>query len=452
MREHYSHAHNEDYGPSLISSSRMHLQAASFSSGHYNGLTQRPRLCSPVTASSAGTLQMTGSNNNFHSFLTHPNNSVQFARGNPPHLVASCASGGFSAGGPVTGVGNNQFDDGRGILLREDNRVAANHLHTIVSSIMGHPRVPATATITSSNLYVPMSTATQLSCRISPVISHPVLHQNQHLHQRQQGGRCAPMHIHHSEQVKVKIEPLDRDGVSDVSSSGANIVCDREQPESEQDRPHRYLEPQTTVTSHHRLSSESLVSHNNSCLTHRDDFAPSSEIYRVSQSSETALRQIGRRDLGDENYRCGRYGSGVNVGLRSNLPVKSEVSSVGVQCSFSVKSESSSTLTVPSREHVGDWRPVRYLVIERGVQCELLSSTSPQQLTSRSLSGDSDHQSVSGSDTRCSHCGITFDDDVLFSIHIGCHSHTDPFVCNVCGKKCYNKYGFYSHIMRGHNF
>ncbi|ESO98400.1 hypothetical protein LOTGIDRAFT_90174, partial [Lottia gigantea] len=50
---------------------------------------------------------------------------------------------------------------------------------------------------------------------------------------------------------------------------------------------------------------------------------------------------------------------------------------------------------------------------------------------------------------RCSHCGITFEDEVLFSIHIGCHSHTDPFVCNVCGKQCINKYGFYSHIMRG---
>ncbi|ELT94292.1 hypothetical protein CAPTEDRAFT_129555 [Capitella teleta] len=52
--------------------------------------------------------------------------------------------------------------------------------------------------------------------------------------------------------------------------------------------------------------------------------------------------------------------------------------------------------------------------------------------------------------TRCDHCGITFDDEVLFSIHMGCHSHQDPFICNVCGRSCENKYAFYTHIMRGH--
>jgi IKAROS family zinc finger protein len=53
--------------------------------------------------------------------------------------------------------------------------------------------------------------------------------------------------------------------------------------------------------------------------------------------------------------------------------------------------------------------------------------------------------------TRCDHCGITFDDEVIFSIHMGCHSHKDPFICNVCGRSCENKYAFYTHIMRGHH-
>lgn len=52
---------------------------------------------------------------------------------------------------------------------------------------------------------------------------------------------------------------------------------------------------------------------------------------------------------------------------------------------------------------------------------------------------------------RCSPCGITFDDDVIFSIHMGCHSHTDPFVCNICGRSCDNKYAFNTHILRGHH-
>lgn len=53
--------------------------------------------------------------------------------------------------------------------------------------------------------------------------------------------------------------------------------------------------------------------------------------------------------------------------------------------------------------------------------------------------------------TRCIPCGITFDDDVIFSIHMGCHSHTDPFVCNICGRPCDNKYAFNTHILRGHH-
>ena len=52
---------------------------------------------------------------------------------------------------------------------------------------------------------------------------------------------------------------------------------------------------------------------------------------------------------------------------------------------------------------------------------------------------------------KCPHCGISFDDSVLHSIHMGCHSHSDPFICNVCGEQCSNKYGFYTHIMRGHH-
>ena len=50
----------------------------------------------------------------------------------------------------------------------------------------------------------------------------------------------------------------------------------------------------------------------------------------------------------------------------------------------------------------------------------------------------------------CTNCGISFDDDVMFSIHMGMHNLTDPFVCNLCGHPCGNRYAFYTHIMRGH--
>jgi len=50
----------------------------------------------------------------------------------------------------------------------------------------------------------------------------------------------------------------------------------------------------------------------------------------------------------------------------------------------------------------------------------------------------------------CWYCGIVFDDDVLHAIHMGCHSVADRFVCNVCGLACGDRYGFNSHLVRGH--
>lgn len=50
----------------------------------------------------------------------------------------------------------------------------------------------------------------------------------------------------------------------------------------------------------------------------------------------------------------------------------------------------------------------------------------------------------------CWYCGIVFDDDVLHAIHMGCHSVADKFVCNVCGLECGDRYGFNSHLVRGH--
>lgn len=120
---------------------------------------------------------------------------------------------------------------------------------------------------------------------------------------------------------------------------------------------------------------------------------------------------------------------------------------VGTQCSrpfikieFPPHGESCSYLSRSSRTHS-----------DRGVQCEIISisvlSNRQRHMQSETVSSAGGSAHV---ETRCNFCGVTFDDEVLYSIHIGCHSHTDPFVCNVCGKQCYDKYGFYSHIMRGH--
>lgn len=109
-----------------------------------------------------------------------------------------------------------------------------------------------------------------------------------------------------------------------------------------------------------------------------------------------------------------------------NTTVKSETTTIGVQCGLH-KSEA-----IITSQAVG---------VDCGVQCELLQ---PRGTTAANQ--------CNVKENTCGHCGITFEDEVIYSIHIGCHSHTDPFVCNVCGKQCTNKYGFYSHIMRGHNY
>jgi hypothetical protein len=59
----------------------------------------------------------------------------------------------------------------------------------------------------------------------------------------------------------------------------------------------------------------------------------------------------------------------------------------------------------------------------------------------------------------CRPCGIWFSDEVLHSIHAGCHAvastdggggSSDLFSCNVCGRKCADRYAFNTHLVRGH--
>ncbi|XP_078449317.1 uncharacterized protein LOC144717660 [Lampetra planeri] len=49
----------------------------------------------------------------------------------------------------------------------------------------------------------------------------------------------------------------------------------------------------------------------------------------------------------------------------------------------------------------------------------------------------------------CPHCGIWFPDNVLFTIHMGCHGHDNPFWCNLCGRRCHDRYDFNCHFALG---
>ncbi len=116
---------------------------------------------------------------------------------------------------------------------------------------------------------------------------------------------------------------------------------------------------------------------------------------------------------------------------------------------------------IPSPDHTT-------LANEMSTQCSLLlpienlphssssSSLSPGHTPQGSPCSPSSQQGIVNTaalseHTLCPHCNIQFGDEVLHSIHMGCHNLTDAFVCNLCGKECMNKYGFYTHIMRGHS-
>lgn len=197
-----------------------------------------------------------------------------------------------------------------------------------------------------------------------------------------------------SRQVKVKIEPRDFDDAPDlhVSSSGPP----------------------------YRVPSD--VTHQINMQPYQQRF---SERFDNSQNESSTCMESIRTNSTDSSSSQQEVRSTVDNVV--NTTVKSELATKGVQCGL----QKSDTLV-----EITQLQPS----VDCGIQCELMHQ-------SRLASGDREVK-----ENTCSHCGITFDDEVLHSIHIGCHSHTDPFVCNVCGKQCSNKYGFYSHIMRGHHY
>lgn len=50
---------------------------------------------------------------------------------------------------------------------------------------------------------------------------------------------------------------------------------------------------------------------------------------------------------------------------------------------------------------------------------------------------------------KCQHCDIHFLDNILYTIHMGCHGYEHPFQCNICGHMCIDRYNFSCHFARG---
>ncbi|XP_071791540.1 uncharacterized protein [Asterias amurensis] len=77
------------------------------------------------------------------------------------------------------------------------------------------------------------------------------------------------------------------------------------------------------------------------------------------------------------------------------------------------------------------------------------SSTSSSLLaTQRKVKHEDGSQSDSAK-WRCTHCGITFEESLMYVVHMGCHGQLDPYQCSMCGMLCQDRMAFTLHIIGG---
>lgn len=394
IREHYSQQHNEHYVPTIG-------EGSSYMSPNYNGSLYGIRQME-VGHNQCSSVNGGITSNALHSLIGSMHSSALNYGQTTRQPVTNCL-------GPY-----GAFHNPAGRRHSEEGHMASNYLRSIVSSIMNtnhSPRLPATSTITSSSCL--FSPTTSSSGQMSPndLPNFP--------------GHCQ-MPDYEDKEVRVKMEPVDFDGVSDVSSSAT--------PHSNT-TPEAIYQTETKSVYHSKFHKSDNVS-----IIDGSDKAISSSDVNLANSNQSSSSKRDECLCSDKST--------------VKTTIKTEKVNVGVQCSLPIiKLEDISILDDKCGRHI----KMATLPVDRSVQCELLATCLSRRSAycTQSITSESDisePQSLMCGETRCCHCGVTFDDEVLFSIHIGCHSHTDPFVCNVCGKQCSNKYGFYSHIMRGHQF
>nr|XP_026690171.1 zinc finger protein Pegasus [Ciona intestinalis] len=83
----------------------------------------------------------------------------------------------------------------------------------------------------------------------------------------------------------------------------------------------------------------------------------------------------------------------------------------------------------------------------------IATGTSPSQIQVCSVTSEKNTVAIPTREKKpsfhCQHCEITFQDYVMYTVHMGCHGYDDPFRCNVCGEKCGDRLKFACHFARG---
>ncbi|XP_066596635.1 protein hunchback [Prorops nasuta] len=52
----------------------------------------------------------------------------------------------------------------------------------------------------------------------------------------------------------------------------------------------------------------------------------------------------------------------------------------------------------------------------------------------------------------CDYCDITYDNTIMYAVHMGFHVNKDPYTCSICGHKCNDNLSFYLHLFKGNHF
>ncbi|XP_078500129.1 zinc finger protein Pegasus isoform X2 [Lissotriton helveticus] len=115
-------------------------------------------------------------------------------------------------------------------------------------------------------------------------------------------------------------------------------------------------------------------------------------------------------------------------------------------CSVSTSMAQSSSPTSPDhRPSQRNYSPVAGPSSERSAHTSTPSISNSQPSTPAPTLPVQDPQLLH----HCQHCDMYFADNILYTIHMGCHGFENPFQCNICGCKCKNKYDFACHFARG---
>ncbi|XP_067344079.1 zinc finger protein Pegasus-like isoform X2 [Channa argus] len=145
------------------------------------------------------------------------------------------------------------------------------------------------------------------------------------------------------------------------------------------------------------------------------------------QSESQTPASPGRESLKDEKPVLINQVSGDQVALCSN----------GVQTSPTNKAS-------PTSGHES-YSPVTALNFENNINALTASVSTSQPSTPNPGLTTPDHQVLH----KCQHCDVHFSDNILYTIHMGCHGYENPFQCNICGHMCIDKYDFACHFARG---